>query len=88
MTPDLWRQLLAIPAVYASGLLELREIDDGPVAWGPTILATAVGFVVALAVIHWFLEFVSTRGFGIFVWYRVGRAAVIYVLLLSGTVQA
>jgi len=80
--------LLAIPAVYASGLFELREISSGPVAWGPTVLATTIGFAVALLVIHWFLKFVSTRGFGVFVWYRIGLAAVIYALLLTGTVQA
>ena len=82
--------LLAIPAVYASGLFELRQIgeESTPVAWGPTILATAIGFVVALGVIHWFLRYVSTRGFGIFVVYRIGLAAAIYVLLLTGTVQA
>lgn len=79
--------LLAIPAVYASGLFELREIGDGPVAWGPTILATVIGFAVALVVIHWFLKFVSTRGFGVFVVYRIVLAGVIYALLLTGAVS-
>lgn len=81
--------LLAIPAVYASGLFELRQIgeDTAPVAWGPTILATVIAFGIALVVIHWFLRYVSTRGFGLFVWYRIGLAAVIYALLLTGTVQ-
>lgn len=80
--------LLAIPAVFASGLYELREIgSDGPVAWGPTLLATAIAFVVALGVIRWFLGYVSRRGFGVFVLYRVVLALVIYALLLTGTLQ-
>lgn len=81
--------LLAIPAVFASGLFELRQIGDqaAPVAWGPTVLATVLSFWVALVVIHYFLRYVSTRGFGIFVVYRIGLAALLYVLLLTGTVQ-
>ncbi len=82
--------LLAIPAVYASGLFELRQIgqEGAAVPWGPTLLATGIGFVVALFVIHWFLRFVSTRGFGAFVVYRIVLAAAIYALLLTGTLQA
>ena len=80
--------LLAIPAVLASGLYEVRQIDgDGPVAWGPTLLATVIAFGVGLAVIRWFLGYVSRRGFGVFVVYRIALAAVIYVLLLTGAVQ-
>ncbi len=82
--------LLAIPAVFASGFFELLQIgDEGtPAAWGPTILATVVGFFVALVVIAWFIRYVSSRGFGIFVGYRIVLAGVIYVLLLTGTVPA
>ncbi len=82
--------LLAIPAVYASGFYELLQIgEEGtPADWGPTILATVVGFFVALAVIAWFIRYVSSRGFGIFVGYRILLAAGIYVLLLTGTLSA
>ncbi|MGF1648718.1 MAG: undecaprenyl-diphosphate phosphatase [Kineosporiaceae bacterium] len=82
--------LLAIPAVYASGIFELRGIGgpDAAVDWGPTVLATVVAFGVALAVIAWFMRYISTRSFAIFVWYRIGLAAVVYVLLLTGAVQA
>ena len=81
--------LLAIPAVLGAGLFELREIDDSAVVgWPQTLVATVVAFFVALVVIAWFLRYVSSRGFGIFVVYRIGLAAVIYVLLLTGTVQA
>lgn len=44
--------LLAIPAVLASGLYEALDISSDPaVAWGPTILATLIAFVIGYAVI-------------------------------------
>lgn len=82
--------LLAIPAVYASGFFEVRGIGgpDAPVAWGPTILGTVIAFGVALAVIAWFIRYISTRSFEVFVWYRIGLAAAVYILLLGGVVEA
>lgn len=82
--------LLAIPAVYASGVFELQGIGgpQAPVDWGPTILATVIAFGVALVVIAWFIRYISTRSFAVFVWYRIGLAAVVYVLLLTGAVDA
>jgi undecaprenyl-diphosphatase len=78
--------LLALPAVYASGLFELRQIggDGAAVSWGPTILATVIAFAVALGVIAWFIRYISSSSYAIFVWYRLGLAAVIYVLLVTG----
>lgn len=84
--------LLAIPAVVASGgfqlLSELGEGAAGSVAWGPTVLATAVSFVVGLAVIAWLLRYISTHTFRGFVLYRLGLAAVLALLLLTGVVDA
>jgi undecaprenyl-diphosphatase len=49
--------LLAIPAVLASAGLELTKIGSGNApAWGPTILATFIAFVVAFVVIAWLLK--------------------------------
>src|SRR6185312_15020472 len=64
--------LLAIPAVLASGTLELFEIggETAP-AWGPTLLATGIAFAVGYAAIAWFLRYVSTHSFTPFVIYRV-----------------
>jgi undecaprenyl-diphosphatase len=54
--------LLAIPAVMASGLYEALAIAEDPaVAWGPTILATAIAFGVGLSVIAWLLRYISVR---------------------------
>ncbi|WP_298989599.1 undecaprenyl-diphosphate phosphatase [uncultured Pseudokineococcus sp.] len=84
--------LLAIPAVVASGGFQLvSELGEGgaaSVAWGPTVLATAISFGVGLAVIAWLLRFISTHTFRGFVVYRLALAAVLAVLLLTGVVDA
>ncbi|GAA2020557.1 undecaprenyl-diphosphate phosphatase [Pseudokineococcus marinus] len=84
--------LLAIPAVVASGGFQLvSELGEGgaaSVAWGPTVLATAISFGVGLAVIAWLLRFISTHTFRGFVVYRLALAAVLALLLLTGVVDA
>lgn len=79
--------LLAVPAVFGSGLYKLKDIGEGHTAWGPTILATVLAFVVGYLVIAWLLRFISTHSFRGFVWYRLGLAGVVAVLLLTGTLQ-
>lgn len=80
--------LLAIPAVFGSGLYKLKDIGhDATVAWGPTILATVIAFFVGYAVIAWLLRYISNHNFSIFVWYRLGLAAVVAALLLGGALQ-
>ncbi|MCP3424556.1 undecaprenyl-diphosphate phosphatase [Rothia sp. AR01] len=80
--------LLAIPAVFLSGLYKLAtSISDGFDPYysvGPTILATIVAFVVGYLMIGWFLKFVSTHSYGLFVWYRIGLGALVFVLLGTG----
>ncbi len=80
--------LLAIPAVFISGLFKLKDIPGDPtLAWGPTILATLLAFGIGLAVIHWLLRYVSKHSFSIFVWYRLALAALVAALLLTGVLQ-
>jgi undecaprenyl-diphosphatase len=79
--------LLAIPAVLASGALELTEIGKGHVSWGPTLFATALAFVVAYAVIAWFMKFISTRSFMPFVIYRILLGLLIFVLIGAGVLD-
>jgi undecaprenyl-diphosphatase len=77
--------LLAIPAVLASGVLELFKIGEGPApAWGPTLLATAIAFVVGFAAVSWFLKYISRHSFTPFVVYRVLLGAAIVVLVTMG----
>ena len=80
--------LLAIPAVFISGLFKLKDIPGDPnLAWGPTIVATVLAFAIGMAVIHWLLKYVSRHSFSVFVWYRLGLAAVVAGLLVGGVLQ-
>lgn len=77
--------LLAIPAVFGSGLYKLKDIgSDSAAAWGPTIVATVLAFFIGYAVIAWLIRYISTHNFRIFVIYRLAIAAVVAVLLLTG----
>jgi undecaprenyl-diphosphatase len=81
--------LLAIPAVVGAGLFELQEIPHGEntYGWGPTLVATAVSFVVGYAAIAWLLRYVSTRSYLPFVLYRIGLGTMVLVLLGVGVLQ-
>ncbi|MFD1831094.1 MULTISPECIES: undecaprenyl-diphosphate phosphatase [Streptomyces] len=79
--------LLAIPAVLASGLFELTEIGEGHVSWGPTAFATALAFLVAYAVIAWFMKFISTKSFMPFVVYRILLGLLIFGLVAAGVIS-
>jgi len=67
--------LLAIPAVLASGLFELRDVVSGSAGGEEGIaavaLATVVSFVVGYAAIAWLLRYLATHSVGVFVGYRV-----------------
>ncbi len=82
--------LLAIPAVLGSGVFKLLDIADDPVApaWGPIAAATLIAFVVGYAVIAWLLRYISTHSFRPFVYYRLGLAALLVALLLTGVLEA
>ncbi|MEU3448919.1 undecaprenyl-diphosphate phosphatase [Streptomyces thermolilacinus] len=76
--------LLAIPAVLASGLFELKAVGEGHVAWGPTVFATVVAFGVGYAVIAWFMKFITTKSFMPFVIYRIALGLVLFALIWLG----
>jgi undecaprenyl-diphosphatase len=82
--------LLAIPAVLGAGGLQVaQELGAGSdVAWGPTLLATAIAGGIGYAVIAWLLRYISTHDFRPFVLYRVALAAVLYALLGTGVITA
>ncbi|ATL26053.1 undecaprenyl-diphosphate phosphatase [Streptomyces formicae] len=79
--------LLAIPAVLASGVFELKDAGEGHVSWGPTIFATLVAFAVGYAVIAWFMKFITTKSFMPFVYYRVLLGIVLIVLVGMGVLS-
>lgn len=81
--------LLAIPAVLLSGfymLLFKREPMTSE-QWGMTLTATVVAFLVGYAVIVWFMRLISSRGFGIFVIYRVVLGVAILLGLYFGFIH-
>lgn len=81
--------LLAVPAVLASGLLELTKIGgQSGVRWGPTLGATIVAFGIGYATIAWLLRYVSSHRFTGFVIYRVVLGAVVIGLVAGGVVPA
>ena len=81
--------LLAIPAVLGSGLFQLAKSleEPGGVGLVPTAVATAVAFFVGYLVIIAFLKIVSTYSYRPFVYYRLGLAALVVVLLLTGVLS-
>ncbi|MEV2255150.1 undecaprenyl-diphosphate phosphatase [Streptomyces sp. NPDC050147] len=80
--------LLAIPAVLASGVFELKDASEGGhVSWGPTIFATIVAFLVGYAVIAWFMKFITTKSFMPFVYYRIVLGIVLFALVGAGALS-
>jgi undecaprenyl-diphosphatase len=81
--------LLAIPAVFGSGLYKLKDIggDGAAVSWGPIIVATLIAFAIGYAVIAWLLRYVSHHNFLIFIVYRFALAAFVAVMLLAGVLK-
>ncbi|MFG2526674.1 undecaprenyl-diphosphate phosphatase [Streptomyces sp. NPDC048516] len=77
--------LLAIPAVLASGVFELKDAGEGHVSWGPTLFATLIAFVVGYAVIAWFMKFISHNSFMPFVIYRILLGIALFALVAAGT---
>jgi len=80
--------LLAIPAVLASGVFELKDAGEGGhVSWGPTIFATIVAFGVGYAVIAWFMKFITTKSFMPFVYYRIALGVLLFILVGTDTLS-
>jgi undecaprenyl-diphosphatase len=85
--------LLALPAVFGSGLYELKDAfssDAAPNVFTipETLVATGVAFVIGYAVIAWLLKFVSTKSFRPFIIYRVVLGSTLLILLATGIISA
>ncbi|HEY6328019.1 MAG TPA: undecaprenyl-diphosphatase UppP [Blastocatellia bacterium] len=81
--------LLSIPAVGASGLLELREAIHS-VHTGPLQLAisTLAALIVGYLTIAFMLKYLQRHSTYLFVGYRIGLGVLILALLFSGRVGA
>lgn len=85
--------LLAIPAVFGSGFYQLYKVITaegirGPYGLPETALATIIAFVVGYIIIGWFLKYVSTRSYRLFVWYRILLGLALYLLLGFNVITA
>jgi len=85
--------LLALPAVFGSGLYELKDAFSANAAPNvftipETLAATGVAFIIGYIVIAWLLKFVSTKSFRPFIIYRVALGSLILILLATGIISA
>jgi undecaprenyl-diphosphatase len=85
--------LLALPAVFGSGLYELKDAfssDAAPNVFSipETLVATGVAFVIGYIVIAWLLKFVSTKSFRPFIIYRVALGSTLLLLLATGVISS
>src|SRR5215208_364892 len=80
--------LLAVPAVVASGLFELKDVITGDerstTPLGYVLVATAVAFVVGYAAIAWFLRYLAHHSVNIFVVYRLVLGGTVLILVATG----
>lgn len=82
--------LLAVPAVFGSGLFELVNSFSEPMGhygYAETALATVVAFGVGLAVIAFLMSYISKRSFLPFVIYRLLLGVVLIILLAIGVLS-
>ncbi|MET0989620.1 MAG: undecaprenyl-diphosphate phosphatase [Glaciihabitans sp.] len=80
--------LLAIPAVFASGLFQVYKSATEPAVEvfgsAETIVATLIAGVVGYVVIAFFMNYISKRSYLPFVVYRVQLGVALIVLLSTG----
>jgi undecaprenyl-diphosphatase len=79
---------MAIPALTAAGLYELKDVDVAVLGIGQMLVGIVVAFVVAYASIAWLLRFVAGHPITVFVWYRVALGALLIVALSAGWLTA
>jgi undecaprenyl-diphosphatase len=84
--------LLAVPAVFASGVYELRSalsesvVADISFSWSQILVATTVSFTVGLFVIAGLMRFLSKYTFSVFGYYRIALGVILLALASSGVI--
>ena len=84
--------LLALPAVFGSGLYELKgAISESSrtevFSISETLVATSFAFIIGYAVIAWLIKFVTTRSFAPFIAYRIALGSILLLLLATGVIS-
>jgi undecaprenyl-diphosphatase len=83
--------LLAVPAVVASGLFELKDVIAGdehattPI--GNVLVATVVAFLVGYAAIAWLLRYLAHHSVSLFVVYRILLGSTVLILVSTGAIN-
>ena len=84
--------LLAVPAVFGSGLYELLHAltEPGEQGYGmaETLVATVIAFIVGWVVIAYLMRYLKRGSFLPFVIYRVVLGLVLFALLATGVLSA
>ncbi|GGM73810.1 undecaprenyl-diphosphatase [Longimycelium tulufanense] len=84
--------LLAIPAVFASGIFSVPDVFDRGTGPQPSVaqmvVATVIAFAIGYATIAWLLNWVAKHSVYIFVWYRLLIGFGVMGLLSAGVLTA
>jgi undecaprenyl-diphosphatase len=82
--------LLSIPAIAASGLLELKEalVKVPAGSYAALIVATVVSGIVGYVSIWFLLRYLRTHSTGVFIFYRLIVGGLILVALAAGYLSA
>jgi len=83
--------LLAVPAVFASGLYELKSALNNTVSeisfsLAQIAFATGISFVVGLFVIAGLMRFLAKYTFSVFGYYRIALGILLLILATSGVI--
>jgi undecaprenyl-diphosphatase len=83
--------LLAVPAVVASGLFELKDVISGDERvnspLGNVLVATLIAFVIGYAAIAWLLRYLAHHSVRLFVIYRVLLGGAVLLLVATGAIS-
>jgi undecaprenyl-diphosphatase len=81
--------LLSIPAIGASGLLELpKAIHSMHAGWGQVVLATIISAVSGYLSIALLLAYLKTHSTFVFIGYRILLGLLLFALIAHGTIPA
>ena len=73
--------ILSLPLIFIGAILKVKEID-GQINFLELLLGVSISFIVGLVTIHFFLELIKKIGLGIFCFYRIFLAVLIFYFLL------
>jgi undecaprenyl-diphosphatase len=82
--------LLSLPIIAGAGLYKAIDVaGSGLQGYGAEFVAGMVASAISgFAVIWWLLRYLQRHDFMIFLWYRIGVAALVFLLILTGARDA